>query len=68
MYDPHVYKSLVNIDEIDLSEDPSSPVEILLPDPIMSTASSINIQETLSASIPHVVEEPIWSPTPGPIV
>ena len=39
MYDPYVYMSLINIDAMDLSEDPSLPVE-KLPEPILSNRFS----------------------------
>ena len=54
--------------------DPSLPVETL-PDPIMSfTVSFTHFVEAIGAPIPPallhtpVVEAPIWSPTPQPIV
>ena len=51
MYDPHVYMSVINSDEMNLSEDPSLPVETL-PDQILSsTVSSTYILEALGAPI-----------------
>jgi len=48
MYDPHVYISTIDIDEMDLSEHPYLPLENL-PVKMTSTVSTTNILEALGA-------------------
>ena len=59
MYEPHVYISTINIEEMDLSDDPSLPSENL-PYQISSTVSPTYILEALGAPIPSEL-----LPTPG---
>ena len=54
MFDPHVYMSLISINETDLSENPSLPVATL-PDIMPSTVSSTYILEALGAPVPPML-------------
>ena len=66
MFDPHVYMSTIDIDEMDNSEDPSLPAENL-PNQISSTVSPTYILEALGAPIPpEILPTPVVTvPTPN---